>query len=111
MLIEINLLIAVNSLEQTRSAVINIFKMVDLAGKDGIVSEFSPGVFCQVYLFPLQFSSLTCCQVECDKRCIVCLNFFVRYIPTLLFRELLSIIFSSVYIPWHNSLIFRVLSL
>ncbi|KAK9946607.1 hypothetical protein M0R45_012063 [Rubus argutus] len=32
---------------KTRSAVINIFKMVDLAGKDDIVSEFSPGVFCQ----------------------------------------------------------------
>ncbi|KAM5586116.1 hypothetical protein ABKV19_005155 [Rosa sericea] len=32
---------------KTRSAVINIFKMVDLAGKDGIVSEFAPGVFCQ----------------------------------------------------------------
>ncbi|KAL6216517.1 hypothetical protein ACLB2K_009740 [Fragaria x ananassa] len=32
---------------KTRSAVINVFKMVDLAGKDGIVSEFSPGVFCQ----------------------------------------------------------------
>jgi hypothetical protein len=28
--------------------VIDIFKMVDLAGKDGIVSEFSPGVFLQV---------------------------------------------------------------
>lgn len=29
---------------------IDIFKMVDLAGKDGIVSEFSPGVFLQVIL-------------------------------------------------------------
>ncbi|CAL8102427.1 unnamed protein product [Prunus armeniaca] len=32
---------------KSRSAVINIFKEVDLAGKDGIVSEFSPGVFLQ----------------------------------------------------------------
>lgn len=32
---------------KARPAVIDIFKMVDLAGKDGIVSEFSPGVFLQ----------------------------------------------------------------
>ncbi|CAK9180921.1 unnamed protein product [Ilex paraguariensis] len=32
---------------KTRPAVINVLKMVDLAGKDGIVSEFSPGVFLQ----------------------------------------------------------------
>ncbi|KAL2318167.1 hypothetical protein Fmac_032043 [Flemingia macrophylla] len=32
---------------KARPAVINIFKMVDLAGNDGIVSEFSPGVFVQ----------------------------------------------------------------
>ncbi|XP_020217266.1 endoribonuclease YBEY, chloroplastic-like isoform X2 [Cajanus cajan] len=32
---------------KARPAVIDIFKMVDLAGKDGIVSEFSPGVFVQ----------------------------------------------------------------
>ncbi|CAI9757082.1 unnamed protein product [Fraxinus pennsylvanica] len=32
---------------KTRPAVINILKMVDLAGKDGIASELSPGVFVQ----------------------------------------------------------------
>ncbi|CAL5206514.1 unnamed protein product [Lathyrus oleraceus] len=32
---------------KARPAVIDIFKSVDLAGKDGIVSEFSPGVFVQ----------------------------------------------------------------
>ncbi|GFQ01519.1 putative phosphatase m6_spy0533 [Phtheirospermum japonicum] len=32
---------------KARPAVINIFKMVNLAGKDGIISEFSPGVFVQ----------------------------------------------------------------
>lgn len=32
---------------KARPAVIDIFKMVDLAGKDGIVSEFSPGIFLQ----------------------------------------------------------------
>nr|DAD44571.1 TPA_asm: hypothetical protein HUJ06_002801 [Nelumbo nucifera] len=32
---------------KTRPAVISALKMVDLAGKDGIVSEFSPGVFLQ----------------------------------------------------------------
>lgn len=32
---------------KTRPAVLNIFKMVNLAGKDGIVSELSPGVFVQ----------------------------------------------------------------
>ena len=32
---------------------IDIFKMVDLTRKDGIVSEFSPGVFLQViFLYP-----------------------------------------------------------
>ncbi|CAN6721446.1 unnamed protein product [Malus baccata var. baccata] len=35
------------SLEQARPAVIRVFKGVDLTGKDGIVSEFSPGVFLQ----------------------------------------------------------------
>ncbi|XP_027331314.1 endoribonuclease YBEY, chloroplastic [Abrus precatorius] len=32
---------------KARPAVIDIFKMVDLVGKDGIVSELSPGVFLQ----------------------------------------------------------------
>ncbi|KAI9106530.1 hypothetical protein K1719_022058 [Acacia pycnantha] len=32
---------------KARPAVIDIFKAVDLAGKDGVVSEFSPGVFLQ----------------------------------------------------------------
>ncbi|XP_054798247.1 endoribonuclease YBEY, chloroplastic isoform X2 [Prosopis cineraria] len=32
---------------KARPAVIDIFKMVDLVGKDGVVSEFSPGVFLQ----------------------------------------------------------------
>ncbi|RXH72704.1 hypothetical protein DVH24_012388 [Malus domestica] len=40
-------LIVDSSLEQARPAVIRIFKEVDLTGKDGIVSEFSPGVFLQ----------------------------------------------------------------
>nr|POE61960.1 endoribonuclease ybey [Quercus suber] len=33
---------------KARPAVIESLKMVDLAGKDGIVSEFSPGVFLQI---------------------------------------------------------------
>lgn len=32
---------------KARPAVINVLKMVDLAGKNGIISEFSPGVFLQ----------------------------------------------------------------
>ncbi|KAK6161913.1 hypothetical protein DH2020_001754 [Rehmannia glutinosa] len=32
---------------KTRTAVMDIFKMANLAGKDGIISEFSPGVFIQ----------------------------------------------------------------
>ncbi|KAG8375623.1 hypothetical protein BUALT_Bualt10G0119600 [Buddleja alternifolia] len=32
---------------KTRPAVVNILKMVNLVGKDGIISEFSPGVFVQ----------------------------------------------------------------
>ncbi|XP_057452368.1 endoribonuclease YBEY, chloroplastic isoform X2 [Lotus japonicus] len=39
---------------KARPAVIDIFKMVDLAGKDGIVSEFSPGVFLQACLYSLE---------------------------------------------------------
>ncbi|KAL6966812.1 hypothetical protein U1Q18_032606 [Sarracenia purpurea var. burkii] len=38
---------------KTRPAAISALKRVDLAGKDGIVSEFSPGVFLQVHI-PLQ---------------------------------------------------------
>lgn len=38
---------------------ISILKAVDLAGKDGVVSEFSPGVFLQVYLFPFVTSSFS----------------------------------------------------
>lgn len=38
---------------QTRPAAINLLKTVDLAGKDGIVSELSPGVFVQVVFYPL----------------------------------------------------------
>lgn len=49
---------SVNSaFEQARPAVMRVFKMVDLAGKDGIVSEFSPGVFLQVYPFSFELSS------------------------------------------------------
>ncbi|CAA0810545.1 haloacid dehalogenase-like hydrolase family protein [Striga hermonthica] len=40
---------------KTRPAVINIFKMVNLVGKDGIISEFSPGVFVQI-CFPLSYT-------------------------------------------------------
>ncbi|KAF8033948.1 hypothetical protein BT93_C0283 [Corymbia citriodora subsp. variegata] len=32
---------------KARPAVINILKMVDLAGKDGVISQFTPGVFLQ----------------------------------------------------------------
>ncbi|XP_044471800.1 endoribonuclease YBEY, chloroplastic-like [Mangifera indica] len=32
---------------KTRPAVLNVLKRVDLAGRDGIISEFSPGVFLQ----------------------------------------------------------------
>ncbi|RVW79227.1 Endoribonuclease YBEY, chloroplastic [Vitis vinifera] len=38
---------------KARPAVITALKAVDLVGKDGVISEFSPGVFIQVYLFPL----------------------------------------------------------
>ncbi|KAL6997193.1 hypothetical protein U1Q18_007315, partial [Sarracenia purpurea var. burkii] len=37
---------------KTRPAAISALKRVDLAGKDGIVSEFSPGVFLLVLLLP-----------------------------------------------------------
>ncbi|KAG2691911.1 hypothetical protein I3760_08G028000 [Carya illinoinensis] len=36
---------------KARSAVISILKMVDLSGKDGVVSEISPGVFLQACLY------------------------------------------------------------
>lgn len=51
---------SVNSaFEQARPAVMRVFKMVDLAGKDGIVSEFSPGVFLQVYPFSFELFILS----------------------------------------------------
>ncbi|ERN04899.1 hypothetical protein AMTR_s00080p00046380 [Amborella trichopoda] len=34
--------------DYTRPAVINALKLVNLAGKDGIISQFSPGVFLQI---------------------------------------------------------------
>lgn len=40
---------------QSRTGAINALKMVDLAGKDGIVSEFSPGVFVQVFIHLLLY--------------------------------------------------------
>ncbi|KAG5548644.1 hypothetical protein RHGRI_014106 [Rhododendron griersonianum] len=35
---------------KTRPAAISVLKMVDLVGIDGIISEFCPGVFVQVFL-------------------------------------------------------------
>lgn len=37
--------------DQARPAVINILKTVDLAGKDGVISQFTPGVFVQVNIY------------------------------------------------------------
>lgn len=45
--------------EQTRPAVFSAFKMVDLTGKGGIVSQVSPGVFLQVYLLHLRLSTFS----------------------------------------------------
>ena len=39
-------------LSQSRPGAMRILKMADLAGRDGIVSESSPGVFVQVSYFP-----------------------------------------------------------
>lgn len=74
---------------------ISILKMVDLAGKDGIVSEFSPGVFLQVYLFPLVISSFSILlifskvspylEVECVQQWVISL---VGDMFALLLREL-----------------------
>jgi hypothetical protein len=80
--------------------VISILKTVDLAGKDGIVSEFSPGVFLQVYLFPFVISSFSILlifikaspylEVECVQQWVISL---VRDMLALLLRELLLLIF------------------
>lgn len=61
-----------------------MLKMVDLAGLEGVVSEFSPGVFLQVYLFPcglpswgmwLVFSKVTpYLGVECVQQQVVSLG-------------------------------------
>lgn len=40
-------------ISQSRPGAIRILKMADLAGPNGIVSESSPGVFVQVFLFSL----------------------------------------------------------
>lgn len=39
-------------LSQSRPGALKILKMADLAGRNGIVSESSPGVFVQVSYFP-----------------------------------------------------------
>ncbi|KAG4379170.1 hypothetical protein GLYMA_17G192300v4 [Glycine max] len=53
---------------KARPAVIDIFKMVDLAGKDGIVSEFSPGVFLQACLYSLE--NKVPLIAFCEGRCL-----------------------------------------
>lgn len=59
-------------MKQSRSAVMKIFKEVELAGEDGIVSEFSPGVFLQVYLFFLENFILTMLQVHLMTELFTC---------------------------------------
>lgn len=42
---------------------IDILKAVGLAGKNGVISEFSPGVFLQVFLY--LFEGVWDCSVWC----------------------------------------------
>lgn len=42
---------------------IDILKVVDLAGKNGVISEFSPGVFLQVFLY--LFEGVWYCSAWC----------------------------------------------
>lgn len=41
--------------KQTRAAVMNLLKTADLSGKDGVISDLSPGIFVQVF-----FVSILC---------------------------------------------------
>lgn len=82
---------------------ISILKMVDLSGKDGVVSEFSPGVFLQVYLFAfflsyfgilLIFSKVTpYLEVEYVRELVASLG---RDLLSLWFRELLLLMFFNL---------------
>ena len=44
---------------QARPSAISVLQMVDLAGREGIISEHSPGVFLQVLLFPLSLLAVS----------------------------------------------------
>lgn len=59
---------------------IDIFKKVDLAGKDGIVSKFSPGVFLQViwrlFMFLMMPLILQGSSYMLNLKAFVCLQQF-----------------------------------
>ncbi|KAK7384960.1 hypothetical protein VNO78_30663 [Psophocarpus tetragonolobus] len=73
---------------KARPAVIDIFKMVDLAGKDGIVSEFSPGVFLQgLLVYGRQGREIFRSNLDpkvCREACIYSLE---REVPLIAFCE------------------------
>ncbi|OIW14414.1 hypothetical protein TanjilG_20860 [Lupinus angustifolius] len=73
---------------KARPAVIDIFKMVDLAGKDGIVSEFSPGVFLQgLLVYGRQGQEIFRSNLDPNVCREVCLYSLEHKVPLVAFAE------------------------
>lgn len=73
---------------KARPAVIDIFKKVDLAGKDGIVSEFSPGVFLQgLLVYGRQGREIYRSSLDPDVCREACLYSLESKVPLIAFCE------------------------
>ncbi|CAK8570205.1 unnamed protein product [Lathyrus sativus] len=73
---------------KARPAVIDIFKSVDLAGKDGIVSEFSPGVFVQgLLVYGRQGREIYRSNLDPDVCREACLYSLENKVPLIAFCE------------------------
>lgn len=73
---------------KARPAVISILKMVDLAGKDGIVSEFSPGVFLQgLLVYGRQGREIFRRNLDPDVCKEACLYSWENKVPLIAFTE------------------------
>ncbi|KAE9588943.1 putative sugar-phosphatase [Lupinus albus] len=73
---------------KARPAVIDIFKMVDLAGKDGIVSEFSPGVFLQgLLVYGRQGEEIFRSNLDSNVSREACLYSLEHKVPLVAFAE------------------------
>ncbi|XP_062018797.1 endoribonuclease YBEY, chloroplastic-like isoform X2 [Rosa rugosa] len=85
---------------KARPAVMRVFKMVDLAGKDGIVSEFSPGVYLQgLLVYGIQGQEI--CKRNLDPNVCreACLYSLENKVPLIAFsKDRCSSLFDHPYV-------------